>query len=151
MIKHTYHYNDEFIYIAKMLVENEGDAISGAGYVNFPPPDDDKFGEYKLVDNKWESFINVAQIKSSVSSAITRSLNTFSKTRGYPNIETACSYSNSTIDSFKSDANFCITIRDSTWIAYFDILKKIESGSMQMFTSYDDIKSQLPKLEWPKD
>jgi hypothetical protein len=76
-------------------------------------------------------------------------LDAFAKTRGYDNIASACSYATSTVPKFKSDADYCIAVRDNTWTTLFTILNDIATGAPNVPTDVAEVLEQLPVLSWP--
>jgi hypothetical protein len=76
-------------------------------------------------------------------------LNAFATTRGYDNIASACSYATSTVPKFKSDADYCIAARDTTWTTLFVILNDVANSGTNASTDVVEVLEQLPVLSWP--
>lgn len=76
-------------------------------------------------------------------------LNLFAKTRGYDDIVAACSYVNSSVTTYATEAQYCITARDDTWNALFSIITECENNVRPIPLSYEEIESELPTLTWP--
>lgn len=75
-------------------------------------------------------------------------LETFARERGYFNLLSACSYINSNIDSFRSDAALCIEKRDEMWMILTSIQTKIENNERDMVYDISEIIDELPSLVW---
>lgn len=76
-------------------------------------------------------------------------LDQFASTRGYDNIVTAVSYATSKNAKYKIEGQYCCDLRDDTWQKVFDILTEVEAGTRTMPSTYDEIESELPVLQWP--
>jgi hypothetical protein len=76
-------------------------------------------------------------------------LDTFARTRNYESILSACTYSTSTVPKFAAEGQYCVDVRDATWLKLYEILAEVESGIRETFNSYADIENELPDLIWP--
>lgn len=76
-------------------------------------------------------------------------LDAFARTRNYDGILSACTYVTSTVPSFKSDADYCVSARDATWAALYAFMTVVEAGQAPMPTSFADVEPLLPVLSWP--
>ena len=68
-------------------------------------------------------------------------------TRGYDNIHTAVSYSNSTDPIFKAEGLAALEWRDRVWRTCYNLLDQIKSGERGIPTT-EELIEILPKLEW---
>ena len=84
-----------------------------------------------------------------VKQEVQRRLDLFAQTRNYNNILSACSYSCSTIDKFKKEAECCIKLRDETWEKCTELLEQVQNKQIKMPTM-KQVLEVLPKLEWPE-
>jgi hypothetical protein len=78
-------------------------------------------------------------------------LDEFARTREYESILSACTYSTSTVEKFRIEGQYCVEARDATWNKLFQILEEVQTEQRPTPTSYDDIQSDLPILEWPTE
>ena len=62
-----------------------------------------------------------------------------------------CSYASSNNAKFKSEGEYGIEIRDSTWIKLIEILNEIESDTRPLTTPFQDIERELPEMKWPEE
>jgi hypothetical protein len=76
-------------------------------------------------------------------------LDTFARTRNYDGILSACTYATSTITKFQVEGQYCVNMRDATWMVLYSIMDAVEAGTRPMPSGYADIESDLPVLEWP--
>lgn len=67
--------------------------------------------------------------------------------RGYYNILTACSYSNSTDPIFAAEGQACVKWRDNVWTKCYDILAEVKAGTREIPTE-EELLAELPVLEW---
>lgn len=96
----------------------------------------------------------IEQAYNTYNTNIENMLDKFAKTRNYKNIESACSYYNSTNEKFRNEAIYCSTIRDAIYTKCYELLDvyipKVMSGEIAIPT-WEEIKSQLPELKWPDE
>ena len=90
-----------------------------------------------------------ANLRKTIVDAVTARLDDFAKTRNYTNIYTACTYVTSTVAKFKSEADYCVSARDATWMACYAILADVLAGTRPVPSGYSDIEAELPVLAWP--
>lgn len=88
-------------------------------------------------------------LQNAVVSATQARLDTFAQTRNYDSILSACTYSSSAIPKFKTEGQYCVNARDATWATLYQVLAQVQAGELPMPTSFADIESLLPVLEWP--
>ena len=75
-------------------------------------------------------------------------LDIFAQTRGYDGILSACTYVTSTISQFQVEGQYCVEMRDATWVAANTILNDVMAGTRPMPT-WKEVEAELPALEWP--
>lgn len=76
-------------------------------------------------------------------------LDTFAQTRNYDGILSACTYASSSVPKFQAEGQYCVGARDATWAKLYEMLAEVQAGTRPVPAGYDDIKSELPTLEWP--
>lgn len=77
------------------------------------------------------------------------SLDAFARTRNYEGILSACTYATSVIPKFSSEGQYCVNLRDNTWMALYRVLEQVKSGIRPMPSSIQDVINDLPVMEWP--
>lgn len=109
---------------------------------------------------KWESEGNTPEpadippppttdeIIKSFTDAIQARLDTFTQTRGYDGILSACTYGTSTNQKFAAEGAYCVSARDATWAKCYEILSDVQAEVRPMPT-LDEIVAELPVLAWP--
>jgi len=88
------------------------------------------------------------QITAQYTDAVQARLDAFASTRGYDGILAAGSYVTSTNQQYRAEAEYCISARDLTWAAFFDLLAAVEAGERDTPT-LDELLAELPELAWP--
>lgn len=68
-------------------------------------------------------------------------------TKGYDDINTACTYSVSENPTFQAEGKACVKWRDAVWSRWFAITRDVKAGNAVVPTLEDAIAS-LPKIEW---
>lgn len=111
---------------------------------------------WQIVDLIGEEFVeiekqHIQQLKNNLVGMTQQRLDTFAQTRGYDGILSACTYAESLISKFSDEGSYCKSVRDETWAKLYDILSEVESGTRPLPESYEEIESELPKLEWPTE
>lgn len=76
-------------------------------------------------------------------------LDDFARTRNYDGILSACTYSDSLVQKFRNEGQYCLAQRDATWAKLYEMLAEVEAGTRPMPTSYADVEPELPVLAWP--
>ena len=76
-------------------------------------------------------------------------LDSFAKTRNYDGILSLCTYATSSVQKFAQEGQYGVTSRDATWKKLYEIMDEVEAGTRPMPSSFADIESDLPILEWP--
>lgn len=67
--------------------------------------------------------------------------------RGYDNIHTAVTYSNSTDETFRNEGLAALAWRDAVWRTCYNLLDQIKAGEREI-PSTDELLEILPRLEW---
>lgn len=89
------------------------------------------------------------RLQESVTYATQQRLDEFAKTRNYDSILSACTYATSTVAQFKTEGQYCVEARDTTWAKLYEILAEVQSGVRPVPEGYTDIEGDLPVLVWP--
>jgi hypothetical protein len=101
----------------------------------YPP----KPSEEELLTNLYRDIVDSTQ----------KRLDDFARTREYDGILSACTYVTSTVIKFKNEGQYCVEVRDATWYKLYEIMEEVTNNTRPVPSGYDDIKSELPILEWP--
>lgn len=80
--------------------------------------------------------------------AIQARLDDFARTRGYGSILAACSYATSTVPRFLLEGQYCVGLRDQTWVQCYAILDAVQAGEREI-PSLDELLAELPVPQWP--
>jgi hypothetical protein len=89
-------------------------------------------------------------LKASVVASVQKRLDEFAQTRNYDSILSACTYSTSNVVKFKTEGQFAVDARDSSWAILYQILADIQDGKRPMISSFADIELEFPTLTWPE-
>lgn len=87
------------------------------------------------------------EIQAQLTSAVHAYMDSAAQTRGYDNIHTACSYSNSTDHVFAAEGQACLQWRDMVWRKCYNILAEVQAGSRDIPT-VEELIAELPTLVW---
>ncbi len=88
-----------------------------------------------------------AEIQAQLTAAVQAYMDSKAQTRGYDNIHTACSYSNSTDHIFAAEGQACLQWRDKVWRKCYDLLAEVMAGTREIPT-VEELIAELPVLEW---
>ena len=94
-----------------------------------------------------EAPLTEEQIQAHLTQVVQNYMDKTVQTRGYDNIHTACTYANSTDETFKAEGTACVAWRDAVWRKCYDILAEVKAGTRAVPTA-EELISELPKLEW---
>ena len=67
--------------------------------------------------------------------------------RGYDNIQSACSYANSTDTIFRAEGLACLAWRDNCWRKCYEIQAAVVAGTHSIPTA-EELVEELPELIW---
>lgn len=62
----------------------------------------------------------------------------------------ACSYTTSSIPRLKAEADYCVEMRDATWMAAKKVMEDVLAGRRAAPT-WQQLEAELPVLEWPAE
>lgn len=88
------------------------------------------------------------QLADAFTVAIQERLDDFARTRGYDSILSATTYATSAVPAFAADGQRAVELRDSTWVAAYELMAEVQSGVRPIPASLGDIEAHLPALEW---
>lgn len=87
------------------------------------------------------------EIQESLTIAVQNYMDTTVQARNYDNINSACTYANSTDHIFAAEGMACVKWRDAVWRKCYDILAEVKAGKSAIPTA-EEVIAKLPKLEW---
>ena len=88
-------------------------------------------------------------VKASIIAATQARLDQFAMTRNYSSMLSACTYATSPTPRFAVEGQYCVSARDATWAALYQMLDEVLAGTRPMPSGYADVKDELPPLVWP--
>lgn len=91
----------------------------------------------------------VARVRSEIMDGVQRYLDDFATTKTYDSMLSACTYATSTVPQFAKEGQYCVEKRDECWATVARIEAEVLAGTRPAPTGFDDIKGELPALEWP--
>lgn len=92
-------------------------------------------------------FVDAPGIQEALTKAVQEYMDATVQTRGYDNINSACSYSTSTDAAFLAEAQACVAWRDKVWRYCYNALAQVLAGQRDIPTA-DQLISELPELDW---
>ena len=92
-------------------------------------------------------FVDAPGIQAALTKAVQEYMDATVQTRGYDNINSACSYATSTDAVFLAEAQACVAWRDKVWRFCYNTLAQVLAGQHDIPTA-DQLISELPTLEW---
>lgn len=99
---------------------------------------------------KAESVAQAAQaFQAAVVTATQARLDTFTNTRNYDGILSACTYASSAVPKFQSEGQYCVNARDNTWATLYTLMGEVQAGTRAMPATIDEVVALLPELTWP--
>lgn len=88
-------------------------------------------------------------LQDSIVAATQTRLDDFARTHNYDGILSLCTYATSTVLKFKTEGQYGVDARDTTWARLYEIMAEVEAGTRPVPTGFADIEPELPALEWP--
>lgn len=89
----------------------------------------------------------VAEIQKQLTEAVQNYMDTTVQARNYDNINSACTYANSTDHIFAAEGVACVKWRDAVWRKCYDMLAEVKAGTRAIPTA-EEVIAELPALEW---
>ena len=89
-----------------------------------------------------------AQLQAEVVMRTQQRLDAFAQTRNYDGILSLCTYATSAAPKFAAEGQYGVAARDATWAKLYEILAEVQAGARPLPSSFADIESDLPVLEW---
>lgn len=89
------------------------------------------------------------EIRREIMDGVQRYLDDFATTKTYDSMLSACTYATSTVPKFQREGQYCVEKRDECWATVARIEAEVLTGTRPAPTGFDDIKGELPALEWP--
>ncbi len=87
------------------------------------------------------------EIQASLTAAVQNYMDTTVQARNYDNINSACTYANSTDHIFAAEGVACVKWRDAVWRKCYDILAEVKAGT-RAIPAAEEVIAELPALEW---
>ncbi len=88
-----------------------------------------------------------AEIQKQLTDAVQNYMDTTVQARNYDNINSACTYANSTDHIFATEGVACVKWRDAVWRKCYDMLAEVKAGTRAIPTA-EEVIAELPALEW---
>lgn len=92
-------------------------------------------------------FVDAPGIQAALTKAVQDHMDATVQTRGYDNINSACSYATSTDAVFLAEAQACVAWRDKVWRYCYDTLAEVLAGERDIPTA-EELIAELPELVW---
>lgn len=89
------------------------------------------------------------ELQASIIASTQAHLDKTARDHGYDGILSACSYTTSIITRYKTEGDYCVTLRDATWSTLETILAEVQAGTRAIPSSFADIEDDLPAVVWP--
>ena len=90
------------------------------------------------------------RIRREIMDGVQRYLDDFARTKTYDSMLSACTYATSTVPQFAKEGQYCVEKRDECWAILARIEAEVLAGARPAPTGFNDIKDELPALEWPQ-
>lgn len=89
------------------------------------------------------------EIRREIMDGVQRYLDDFATTKTYDSMLSACTYATSTVPQFAKEGQYCVEKRDECWATVARVEAEVLAGTRPAPTGFDDIRGELPVLEWP--
>ena len=90
----------------------------------------------------------IGSAKYSIGIAVLNYMDQKAATREYDNIQSVCTYKDSTVAKYRLEAITAIEFRDNCWLKCEQILAEVEAGTRPIPTP-EEVLAELPDLVWP--
>lgn len=97
---------------------------------------------YQITPEIFDAFEFVIKIR------VQEELDKFAQAKGYDNFIFLSSYRGSTVERFRSDADYGDQIREDSWESLFIYFNQIKAGQAPIPLSWSEIATHLPAMTW---
>lgn len=79
---------------------------------------------------------------------VQKKLDDFAREKGYDDLRSACTYTNSNIEVYRTEGIRASELRDLTWYTLYVYFNDVITGVRDLPVSWNDIAQNLPELTW---
>ena len=123
----SYSYDFNMFYFPESMLDTEDVQANPTNYLNYITYD--------------------KQLQNKLAAAVQQHMDKTVQERNYDNIQSVCTYANSTNDKFRAEAEACIAWRDVIWTYCYQVVEDCMTGKRAV-PSTDTLIKELPLLVW---
>ena len=86
--------------------------------------------------------------EDAVKTEVQKKLDDFAREKGYDDLRSACTYTNSSIEVYRTEGIRASELRDLTWYTLYVYFNDVITGIRDLPVSWNDIAQNLPELTW---
>lgn len=86
--------------------------------------------------------------EDAIKAEVQKKLDDFAREKGYDDLRSACMYTNSNIEVYRTEGIRASELRDLTWYTLYVYFNDVITGVRDLPVSWNDIAQNLPELTW---
>lgn len=86
--------------------------------------------------------------EDAIKAEVQKKLDDFAREKGYDDLRSACTYTNSSIEVYRTESIRACELRDLTWYTLYVYFNDVVTGVRDLPVSWNDIAQNLPELTW---
>ena len=86
--------------------------------------------------------------EDAVKTEVQKTLDNFARQKGYDDLRSVCTYTNSSIEIYRTEGIRASELRDLTWYTLYVYFNDVITGVRDLPVSWNDIAQNLPELTW---
>ena len=86
--------------------------------------------------------------EDAIKAEVQKKLDDFARQKGYDDLRSACTYTNSSIEVYRTEGIRATELRDLTWYTLYVYFNDVITGVRDLPVTWNDIAQNLPELTW---
>lgn len=107
----------------------------------------DEEGNVSIDRSKVSTDVYLA-FEDAIKAEVQKTLDDFARQKGYDDLRSACAYTNSSIEVYRTEGIRASELRDLTWYTLYVYFNDVVTGVRDLPVSWNDIAQNLPELTW---
>lgn len=133
------------VYVSKVLVKKTIQEMFD--YLHEIAAVTDEEGNVSIDRSKVATDVYLA-FEDAIKAEVQKKLDDFARQKGYDDLRSACTYTNSSIEVYRTEGIRATELRDLTWCTLYVYFNDVITGVRDLPVSWDDMAQNLPELTW---
>jgi len=135
----------ESVYVSKTLTKKSIQEMFA--YLHEIAAVTDEEGVVSIDRSKVSTDVYLA-FEDAIKAEVQKKLDDFVREKGYDDLRSVCTYTNSSIEVYRTEGIRATELRDLTWYTLYVYFNDVVTGVRDLPVSWNDIAQNLPELTW---